>query len=295
MNALAETPAPIVRRARPHLGTIVEITAAGASAKTIDRGMRAAFSAVAEVQRLLSFHDPASELSRLNREAATRAITVHPWTWRVLRLADRIAKKSAGIFDPTIAPRLAALDFLPRPEAPDAKPRARWSDVFLQKGRRVRFACPLWLDLGGIAKGFAVDRAIDTLRDAGIPAALVNAGGDLRAYGPRTWPIHLRAPDSPGRSEVIVDLQNAALATSALYFSKRDRATPLLHGRTRRCCTAERSVTVLARDCATADALTKVVFASPRTSAKILTAFHATALVLATDRAPMQIPRADAP
>ena len=103
----------------------------------------------------------------------------------------------------------------------------------------------------------------------------------------------MRAPDAPGRSDVIVDLHEAALATSALYFSKRDRATPLLHGRTRRCCTAERSVTVFARDAATADALTKVVFASPRGSAKILTAFHATTLVLAAGRAPIQIPKTE--
>ena len=113
----------------------------------------------------------------------------------------------------------------------------------------------------------------------------------MSASAPRAWPIHLRAPDAPGRSDVVVDLQEAALATSALYFSKRDRATPLLHGRTRRCCIAERSVTVLARDAATADALTKVVFASPRASAKILPAFHATALVLAAGRTPAQIPK----
>ena len=288
-----------VRRAQPWLGTLVEIAAAGASARVLERGMRAAFAAVAEVHRLLSFHDPLSELSRLNREAATRAIVVHPWTWRVLRLADRIAEKSAGIFDPTIAPRLTALDFLPHPGAPSAKASARWSDVHLDAGRRVRFACPLWLDLGGIAKGFAVDRAIEALRAAGIPEGLVNAGGDLRAFGPRAWPVHLRAPDSPGRSDVVLELQDAALATSALYFSKKTRArrllTPLLHGRTRRCCTAARSVTILARDCATADALTKVVFARPRCAGAILRAFRARALVLAAGRAPVQIPQNDAP
>ena len=207
-----------VRRTQPWLGTIVEITVAGAPAKTIERGMRAAFAAVAEVHRLLSFHDPNSELSHLNREAATRAIGGHPWTWRVLHLADRIAEKSAGIFDPTIAPRLTALDFLPRSDAPIAKPQTRWSDVHLGSARRVRFTCPLWLDLGVVAKGFAVDRAIEALRDAGVPEGLVNAGGDLRAFGPRAWPVHLRAPDAPGRSGVVVDLQDAALATSALYF-----------------------------------------------------------------------------
>ena len=288
-----------MRRAQPWLGTIVEIVAAGASERELDRGVRAAFAAVAEVHRLLSFHDPASELSRLNREATTRAIPVHPWTWQVLRLAQRVAKKSAGVFDPTIAPRLTALDFLPQPDAPAANPSARWSDVHLCTGRRVRFACPLWLDLGGIAKGFAVDRAIDALRDAGISEALVNAGGDIRAFGPRAWPIHLRAPDAPGRSDVVLELRDAALATSALYFSQKKRAartlTPLLHGRTRRCCTTARSVTVLARDCATADALTKVVFANPSKAAPILAAFQARALVLAAGRAPVQIPKNDAP
>src|SRR3569833_2602721 len=86
-------------------------------------------------------------------------------------------------------------------------------------GRKIRFLKPLWLDLGGIAKGFAVDVAILTLRAHGVRQAHVNAGGDMRAMGGKPIPVWLRDPDMPSRTVPVGMLHNAACATSGGYFN----------------------------------------------------------------------------
>lgn len=256
---------PELRRCRPLLGTFVEITARGVAPAALAVGIEAAFAAIGRVHSLLSYHDLASELSRLNREAAHRRVRVDDWTCQVLRLAQRIHSASDGCFDPVVAPLLERTDHLPRP--PDARrtsSRASLADVILLPGNRVRFTRPLRLDFGGNAKGFAVDRAIDALRDAGVPTALVNAGGDLRAFGDHAWPMVVRDPSSPGRLHSLGTLREGALATSAVYFSRRCTTagrwtSAIIDPRLRRPWLARASVTVRAADAATADALTKVL------------------------------------
>src|SRR5258705_8697225 len=90
-------------RMRPAMGTLVHVCASGADATATQRAVDAAFATVERVERLMSFHDPESELSRLNREAGRRPQTVHPWTWAVLRRALRVAKASNGLFYYTAA------------------------------------------------------------------------------------------------------------------------------------------------------------------------------------------------
>ncbi len=256
---------PELRRCRPLLGTLVEITTRGAASPTLVAGIEAAFAAIAQVQALLSYHDPTSELARLNREAARSPVSVDDWTFQVLVLAKRIHAVSDGCFDPVVAPLLEHTGHLPRPpRASRVSPRASFADVVLLSGNRVRFARLLRLDLGGIAKGFAVDRAIDALRATGISAALVNAGGDLRAFGDHAWPMVLRDPAKSGRLHALGMLREGALATSATYFSRRRAlagrwTSAIVHPRSHRPWLARASVTVRASDAATADALTKVL------------------------------------
>jgi len=264
MNSCSEN-LPELRRCRPLLGTLVEITARGAEPGGLAAGVEAAFVAIARVQSLLSYHEPSSELSRLNREAARSPVCVDNWTFQVLALARRIHSVGEGCFDPVVAPLLERAGYLPRPRgAPRASSRASFADVVLLSGNRVRFARPLRLDLGGIAKGFAVDRAIDALRAAGISAALVNAGGDLRAFGDEAWPMVVRHPASPGRLHTLGTLREGAVATSAVYFSRRRTgagrwSSAIIDPRLRRPWLARASATVCASDAATADALTKVL------------------------------------
>ena len=256
---------PELRRCRPLLGTLVEITARGAVPAVLAAGVESAFAALTQVQSLMSYHEPSSELSRLNREAAHRAVRVGDWTFQVLTLSQRIHSASDGCFDPVVAPLLERASYRPRPSSvPRTASRGSFADVILLSGNRVRFACPLRLDLGGVAKGFAVDRAVDALRAAGVPGALVNAGGDLRALGNQAWPMVVRDPGAPGQLRALGTLREGALATSAVYFSRRLTSagrwtSAIVNPHSHRPWLARASVTVRAPDAATADALTKVL------------------------------------
>jgi len=113
-------------------------------------------------------------LSRLNAEAFARPISVDEKTFQVLGMARDLYVLSNGIFDPTIAPYLERTGFLPRFFGKAARKRISFADVELLKGCRVRFRhAGMRLDLGGIAKGFAVDEAIAALRTEGIESGLV--------------------------------------------------------------------------------------------------------------------------
>src|SRR5215467_5759663 len=101
-----------VRRCRPLLGTFVEVTASGLEEHALQKSVNAAFDAVERVHRLMSIHDPESELSLVNREAAHRAIRVSPETYEVLRRAEKLAHESNGAFDHTVAATLATWKLL---------------------------------------------------------------------------------------------------------------------------------------------------------------------------------------
>ncbi len=266
------------------LGTLVEITARGLPQARLNAAVEAAFAAVQRVQDLMSFHDEASDVSRVNRHAARRAVTVDEWTFAVLAEALEFSRLSGGAFDITVAPTLIAWGFLPRHIRRTPGRAASWTDITLLSSRRVRFRRPLALDLGGIAKGFAVDQAIGALQTAGVSSGVVNAGGDLRVFGSRRQEIHVRHPASPGLLLPLFQLRNEAVATSAPYFSARcwrgRTVSPLVHPPTREPFTSPVSVSVRASRCVLADALTKVVLADACDAESVLTAFGAQALVL---------------
>ncbi|HXY59970.1 MAG TPA: FAD:protein FMN transferase [Chthoniobacterales bacterium] len=248
-----------VRRARPLLGTIVDIACAGSSAD-VDR----AFCTVEQVQRLMSFHDRASDISRINRDGFRQRVIVHPWTWRVLKTAQELSHQSEDAFDITVASKVHG---------------AGWRDIVLEKNRAVRLQRRVLIDLGGIAKGFAVDRAVDALHRDGVTRGIVNAGGDIRVFGPTARAVHLRHPSSPVLPAGVLRVANRAIATSATYFAPR----ALIDARTRRPLIDFVSVTVAADNCMIADALTKIVFTLRERSAPLLKHYHANALLLERD------------
>lgn len=257
---------PEIERAQPLLGTRVSVRVEGLSPAHAHRAIDLAFAEVTQVQRLMSFHDPASDLSRINREAAFHPVSVHRQTWRVLARALRVAQASGGRFDPCVAPRLVALGVLPRPHAaPRPDVAADWRDVEMLADHRVHLRRPLWLDLGGIAKGYAVDRALARLRACGAICACVDAGGDLRLYGPREQAVALRAPHSNPATLPVVMLRDAALASSATDVTEvgAELSGRPLDGRGTRVLPRGWLATVVAPQAWLADALTKVVLSDP--------------------------------
>lgn len=259
-----------IRRARSWLGTLVEIRVEDMDATRALRAIEAAFAEVATVHRLMSFHARDSDLSRLRQTTVGACVRVNARTHEVLQWSLRIAAATAGAFDPTIAMRQVACGVLPVPESafvPDAL--ASWRDIDVMAGERVRLTKPVWIDLGGIAKGYAVDRAIEVLCAHGVPQACVNAGGDLRVCGPRAEVVAVRSAD--GTLFPALELCNGAVATSSTMDGQH------LHGATRAAVREGVTASVVAQRCMIADALTKVVLANAELARTALQTFDAQA------------------
>lgn len=267
----------MLRRAKPLLGTFVEVVVVAASAELEWRAASAAFEAVADVHRLMSFHEPDSDVTRLNRHAHTRAVEVDPRTWAVLRRARDLGRVSNGRFDCTVGAHMLAAGALPRTTGVGGHEAATWRDVALLPDSQIRFRRALALDLGGIAKGFAVDQAVEALARCGAEAGCVNAGGDLRVFGDRNWPIAIRRPEARGELLPLAALRNRALATSAGTFAPGGSIVDPATGRFR---TDPKSVSILAPTCMDADALTKVVWLAEHPPLELLEKLDAHAIVL---------------
>lgn len=273
-----------LRRARPLLGTLVDIAASGTSA-CLPAALDAAFAAIERIDRLMSFHAPASDVSRINAADAECEIGIDPHTSRVLHFARTLSELSDGVFDVTIADVLMREGLLPPQEglAANGSAAASFHDLVLLPGNRVRWRRKGWIDLGGIAKGYAVDCAVDALRAHGVAGAVVNAGGDLRFFG-EPQPIHARHPDAPGSLVPLGVFSDCAVATSSGYFSDRlsggGVTEPLVDPLRRACVRWRQSVTVVAPDAMTADALTKIVRLAAQAAPGILERFRAQAIVI---------------
>ena len=149
---------PKLRRVRPLLGTYVEITLGGSAPESrLQACITAGFEAISGVDRLMSAHRPGSDLSRLNQAKPGKWIKVDPWTIKVLKASNELWRASEGVFD------IRCGGAAPR--------RLRPLDI---RGQNARKTGPWVLDLGGIAKGYAVDRAVESIRraagDFGPPA-----------------------------------------------------------------------------------------------------------------------------
>jgi thiamine biosynthesis lipoprotein len=266
---------------RPLLGTFVEIRASGEQSR-LGSGMAAAFAAIERVQCLMSFHDPQSDVSQINAAQPGAVLQVDALTHTVLSAARALSERSRGLFDATMADALVRHGFLPRPGA-DGTARVTFRDLELLPRSRVRWRRKGWVDLGGIAKGFAVDRAIEALQSHGVASGVVNAGGDLRCFG-APEPIHVRSPEDPSVLVHLGLLVDGAVATSADYFSEREsgeeRIGPLVDPRRAACVGWGRSVSVIADTCMMADALTKVVALAPECAPARLEPLDAQALIL---------------
>lgn len=278
---------PVIERAQPWLGTLVSIRVQGLPASRAHRAIDAAFAEVATVHRLMSFHREESDVSKLNRCAADEPVPVHPHTRDVLRWALTFSSYSGGCFDISVGAELVDWQFLPRPLGRTCDPRGSWRDIELRSDGHVVFHRPLWIDLGGIAKGYAVDRASETLRSWGAQHSIVNAGGDIRVNGNQAERIALDT-GSPANALSVLELSDGSVASSTgrreRRWSRGRLLGPHVHGVLRSPAPTERFVCVVARRCVVADALTKVVLAEGANSRQMLQYFGASAHVYDAQR-----------
>jgi thiamine biosynthesis lipoprotein len=248
----------------------VEITVSGVGGEQVlNHHVKKAFQIIRSVQRIMSFHDADSDVSRLNRCGYVAPLHVHPWLYQVLSESIALSHDTEGAFDITLAPKLMKSGLLPRHlPAQVLNEAARWADIQLLPNSTVAFRQPLAVDLGSIAKGFAVDKAMDYLSTLGLTGAMVNAGGDLRVAGQINSTVAMRDPRDPHRAGLPSVMLRPALASSPAYFVRGagglSRTASILHPRTGKPMRSNVSVSVFSKSCVEADALTKAVLLSPQ-------------------------------
>jgi len=259
----------------PHMGTTVRLVLYAPDEALAKESVRAAFARVAELNRIMSDYDAASELMRLCANEAGTPVVVSADLFFVLSEGQKIARRSEGAFDMTIGPlvklwrRSRLTQRLPGAgELAEAKSRTGYSKVELNdKDRTVRLATPgMQIDLGGIAKGYAADEILATLRKYGVTRALAAVGGDITAGDAppdaATWVVAV-APLMRAKPMHRLKLVNAAVSTSGdrEQFTIIDgvRYSHIVDPRTGLGQTGRRSVTVIARRGIIADATTKAV------------------------------------
>jgi FAD:protein FMN transferase len=252
----------LIRRAQPWFGTIVEIAVPEGCEGTIEAG----FTAIRHVHARMSYHEAGGDLEKLRSAPIGSSVTIDPETVRVLRFAAKLHDETNRLFDVTVARHLVAAGFLParglhKPSALTGTAR----DIEIIDDIHVRCHAPLLIDLGGIAKGHGVDLAVAALVKAGCGHGIVNAGGDLRAFGSEPQVIWLNRAD--GSLAAPISITNMAVATSSNRHMrtrvKGQVMTPHI-GRDQVPVIVDHAVTIIAPTCIIADALTKVAFADPQ-------------------------------
>jgi len=239
-----------------------------------EAAIEAVFAEFRRIDALMSTYKPESELSQVNADAARAPVRISRELYELLATSIEYSKLTRGAFDVTYASVGYLYDYRAHVHPDEqaiaaALPGIDYRHIeLLPESNSVRFRRPgVRIDLGGIAKGHAVDRGIDVLRQLGVERAMVNAGGDTRIIGDRLgrpWVVGIRHPDDENRIVLRIPLTDAALSTSGDYerFFEEDgvRYHHILDPRTGKSASKLRSVTIIAPTATRTDALTKSVF-----------------------------------
>ena len=259
------------------MDTVVSIRVYRGDAERIDQAIETAFAEMDHLDSLLSAWKPDSDISRINLSAGQATVPVDPRTWEAIQEIRTLSELTRGSFDLTIGAVTGLWDFSsPETAPPDsgsilqALPLVNPGQILLDSlhreiGLRQRGAR---LDPGGAAKGYIVDRAIETLWEHGVEAAVIDAGGDIGLLGQKTdgtpWKIGIRDPQDSGATIEIIEVDSGAVATSGNYerFFIHDqiRYHHILDPKTGRPVPQVVSVTILAPTTLEADVLSTAVF-----------------------------------
>ena len=222
----------VVSRTVPVMGTIAECAVVHSDERFAHAAIDAAIAELRWVERTMTRFDDRSDIGRANCDAARGPVAISRETALVVREALRWADATNGMYDPAAGKLVKLWDVNHRHEPPDGERLAplagrrlhRYVELTTRRGvDMLLYHDPdVSLDLGAIAKGYAVDRAIDALRSRGITKALVNAGGDLYALGTspdgEPWRIGVRDPNDARRIAETLEVSDAAIGTSGTYM-----------------------------------------------------------------------------
>jgi thiamine biosynthesis lipoprotein len=213
------------------MGTVFTVAAYGSNSAYLGEVASQVFQEIDDLDGQMSNYKPGSELSAINREAGRHAVVVEPGLFKLLQDSLEYSRQSGGDFDITVGPLMKAWGFfrgrgrLPsKSELAEVLKRIGYQHIRLDAASRtIRFDAPgIEIDLGAIAKGYAVDRAVQILRDNGIKQALISSGtSSLYALGSppgeHGWKISVRNPLDPDKAACVMRLQNLSLSVSGDY------------------------------------------------------------------------------
>lgn len=218
------------QQARPLMGTIVEITVCHTDEQQARFILQEAFEEMARIEDMMSLYKEASEISKVNAQAYDKSVKLSEELFGLIQESIKYSQTTNGAFDVTVGPLMRLWPFyrneiaLPSEQKIFEALQSVGADKLIldPKTKTARFKRPhMALDLGGIAKGYAVDRAIQVIKAEGVKCALVNAGGDLYALGRkpdgRKWRMGVQHPRRPNDLICAFDIEDTAVATSGDY------------------------------------------------------------------------------
>jgi FAD:protein FMN transferase len=268
----------IYQKSKVLMDTLVTITVVSSSGSDAEKATAAAFAEIERLEGLLDFYSPESQISLINRNAGLSGARVSRDVVRLIDKAVFVSRKTDGAFDATVGPLSSLYNFHRHVRPDDSTIRARLALIDYRDlvpdhaGSAVRLKRRgMLVDTGGIAKGYAADRAAETLKKLGIRAGIVAVAGDIKTFGlkpdGRPWRIGIRDPNAKdGRDEVFatVELTDMAISTSGDYerffFAGKRKIHHLLNPKTGYPSEACRSVSVIAEEGAFADAFATGAF-----------------------------------
>lgn len=224
--------APQLERSTDAMGTTFSVVLYGSDQAAMNQAIDRAFEEAHRLDALLSNYRPASEWSRINREAAAGPVVVSPELFRLLSDCIEYSRESEGTFDLTVGPLMRVWGFFGGDRHVPSTARIRealevvgYRHLQLNaRERSVRFdRAGVEIDPGGVGKGYAVDRMIEVLRTRGFRNALVAASGSSifglgsPAEEPRGWPISIADPWDHRKNVAQVFLKDQSLSTSGSY------------------------------------------------------------------------------
>jgi thiamine biosynthesis lipoprotein len=276
------------------MGTTVEIYLAAL--------FETAFEEIERVEAALSSYRPTSEISRINTNAGRGPVVTDPEVFGLIKQALDCGRHTDGAFDITVGALVRAWGFFrngghypSRAELSEARANVGWQHVALDTAARsIRFLAPgIELDVGGVGKGFALDRAARILRRHGVTAALLGAGqSSYYAIGAppeaKGWPITISDPDDPAQVLSTAPLRDRSLSTSGntqkFFWLDEKRYSHIIDPRTGEPATGMRQVTVTARTAADSDALATAIFVlGPERAAQLVKQGDGIAALLVTE------------
>ena len=270
------SPPVVSKRIQMRMGTLVTVTAVASDKNMGDRAVQAAFDEIKRLEQLLSTWRSDSELSQVNAEAGHQPVQVSRETVELVVRSIEMTQLTNGGFNIAVGPAMDAWSFTERQRIPTGeelqrlKPLVDGTNIQINKQLRTIYLPRegMRIDVGGIGKGYAADRAVEQMKQAGAQGGVVALSGDIKTFGVlpdrNGFPVGIRHPREEGALIAMIDLKDEAISTAGDYerFFERDgvRYHHILDPRTLRPARTCQSVTVIAKEGTVADGLDTGIF-----------------------------------